>query len=212
MNNIFIKDIEPIHYSQYKNISSNEKLATYACYYLYKNNIPLTFSYICMASFKLFPEKFYFDEEFKEFPHIEKLNRTILHLVTNKTSKSLTGSAREGYQLTKSGITQAKQIEADIINKKVDVTVENIKIVDMHKKGIVQDYTRLNSSEYFINFNPDVSEFQLDFLWNYFKIIPFTQISMIKSHFNNLLSYSESIEDLKTIRFVNSCLKKLNNF
>ena len=64
----FIKKIDRINPQNYSNVSSREKLVVYAMYFLEKNDIPLLFNYICIASFKLFPERFHFGE-FKQYPH-----------------------------------------------------------------------------------------------------------------------------------------------
>ena len=76
-----INAIEKIEYSKYASVSSNEKLCIYAAYYLEQRKVPLSFNYLCIATFKLFPDKFCVDEEFPEFPSVDRLNRTVLHCV-----------------------------------------------------------------------------------------------------------------------------------
>ncbi|MBR6640974.1 MAG: hypothetical protein IKL08_02120, partial [Clostridia bacterium] len=75
-----INKLKPIEYSKYKDVTSNEKLMIYVASVLEKQNVPLTFNYICIATFKMFPDTFWCDEEFKEFPSIDRLNRTYMHL------------------------------------------------------------------------------------------------------------------------------------
>ena len=107
-----INKLKPFEYSKYKNISSNEKLMIYAAYELEKKHVPLTFNYICIASFKLFPEKFCCDEEFKEFPSVDRLNRTYMHLKYVKKGKPyLAGSVKDGYSITNFGKANALEVE-----------------------------------------------------------------------------------------------------
>jgi hypothetical protein len=204
-----IQNIKPFDYSQYVNISSNEKLAAYACYYLDKEGVPLTFNYICVACYKLFPDKFYFDEEFKEYPHIEKLNRTILHMHTNKNYRIIIGSAKRGYQLTNAGRILAKQIESDILNKEIDNSIGRKKIMDPHKKGVVQDYNKLLHSEFFINNKGSSGDIDLTFLWDFFQVIPYTQISKIKDYFIDVKNYAKSVNDEVCIDFCENILLKI---
>ena len=205
-----INKLKPFKYSDYSNITSNEKLAIYACYQLLSKEIPLTFNYICIASFKLFPDKFYFDEEFKEYPHIEKLNRTILHLHNNKNSSLLIGSARNGYQMTKAGLIIAKQVELDITNKNKKVVIKKT-IVDDHKKGTIQSYEKMTKNDYYISFDIDNDfEIDLDFVWKYFDVIPFTNINYIKRELKELKTYSRYISDKKLSFFLSKILDKLN--
>lgn len=53
-----IENIKPFSYSQYKDISSYEKLAVYAACFLEDQNVTLSFNYICIAAFKFFPISF----------------------------------------------------------------------------------------------------------------------------------------------------------
>ena len=204
-----IDEIEAIDYDKYANVSSNEKLAIYASYVLKLKKIPLTFNYICIACFKLFPDKFYFDEEFKEYPHIEKLNRTILHLHTNKNSKLLVGSAKSGYEMTKAGEIVAVQVEADIFNSTGNTTNVKNKIVDSHKKGIIQDYNKLINSEYYRSKTFEEMDFDLDFVWGFFQVIPFTNLKYIEEYFLEIKRYSQIINDESCKMFCNLALSKL---
>ena len=135
-----INKLKPFEYSKYKNISSNEKLMIYAAYELEKKHVPLTFNYICIASFKLFPEKFCCDEEFKEFPSVDRLNRTYMHLKYVKKGKPyLAGSVKDGYSITNFGKANALEVESIINNSVVDKSIK-APVVDKHKKGYGKDY------------------------------------------------------------------------
>ena len=94
-----INNINSIPFEKYQTVSSREKLVVYTIKYLKEKNIPTSWNNICIASFKLFPEKFYFSEEFKMYPHIEMLNRTLLHL-RPKERNYATGGSRVKYVLT----------------------------------------------------------------------------------------------------------------
>jgi len=141
-----INNLEPFEYSKYRDITSNEKLMIYSAYVLEKKKVPLTFNYICITSFKLFPEKFCCDEEFKEFPSVDRLNRTMMHLKYVKKGKPyLAGSVEDGYTLTSFGKANAIEVESIINNTEVDKTIK-APTVDKHKKGIGGDYLRLKES------------------------------------------------------------------
>ena len=204
-----IKNIKPFDYSQYVNISSNEKLAAYACYFLDKEGVPLTFSYICVACFMLFPDKFYFDEEFKEYPHIEKLNRTILHMHTNSNYRIIVGSVKRGYQLTKAGRILAKQIESDILNQEIDTKIDRQKIMDSYKKGVVQDYNKLLKSEFYRIDYATSKDIDFSLLWDFFQVIPYTQIGKIKKYFIDVKNYAKSVNDEVCVDFCENILLKI---
>jgi len=205
-----IKNINAINFEKYASVSSNEKLVVYACKYMLENGIPLTFNYICVVSFKLFPDKFYFDDEFKEYPHIEKLNRTILHTHTSKTSNLLTGSAKTGYKITEAGKIVANQVESDINSGKI-VSIKKTAVNDYHKKGTVQDYYKLINSTFYMEYVNKESNIELNNLWNYFQVIPFTKIKDIVEHLTILKNHAKSTGDETTIKFVENYLSLLSS-
>lgn len=49
-----INSIKPFDYSKYKDITSKERLMLYAAVFLERNNVPLTFNYLCVAAFNSF--------------------------------------------------------------------------------------------------------------------------------------------------------------
>ncbi len=107
--------LKPFAYSQYKDVTSYEKLMMYAALKLEEIKVPLTFNYICIASFKLFPDKFCCDNEFKEFPSVDRLNRTMMHLKYVKNWGScLTWSIGNWYQITNLWRAVAKNKNGDI--------------------------------------------------------------------------------------------------
>lgn len=196
-----INNLEPFEYSKYRDITSNEKLMIYSAYVLEKKKIPLTFNYICITSFKLFPEKFCCDEEFKEFPSVDRLNRTMMHLKYVKKGKPyLAGSVEDGYTLTSFGKANAIEVESIINNTEVDKTIK-APTVDKHKKGIGGDYLRLKeSSDY--NIYLETGKIDNMFIWKFYNVIPYTQIKFIKENLITIKKYAKESDDFKCIEFI----------
>lgn len=200
-----INAIESISYSKYKDISSNEKLVAYACMYLSKNSIPLYFNYICVAAFKLFPDKFCLDDEFKEYPSADRLNRTILHMHTNKSGNNyLIGDAVKGFSLTELGKLVGEQVKKEIETG----TISEIKApkVDDYKKGYHQEYEKFTSSEFYKNYK-ETQSIDLNLFWKFKRVIPFTQIKKIKSDLKNISIYAKNCDDQICI----NCIKLLED-
>ena len=194
-----IEALKSFDYSQYKDISSYEKLMAFAAYKLVEAGVPLTFNYICIASFKLFPEKFCCDEEFREFPSVDRLNRTAMHLKYTKRP-SLVGDIRTGYTLTKIGEASAIEVESIINNTPIDSSIK-APVVDEHKKGIAGDYYRVIESDDFKKFLK-IGKVDQMFIWKFFEVIPFTQVSKIKKSLSETKKYAKELRDKKCLDFV----------
>ena len=196
-----IDGLRPFEYSQYRNITSNEKLMVFAAYILEQKNVPLTFNYICIASFKLFPEKFCCDEEFKEFPSVDRLNRTMMHLKYVKSGRSyISGSVEKGYVLTGFGKANAEVVESIINNTPIDTTVKP-PVVDIHKKGIGGDYRRLVESNEFRVFL-ETRNIDKMFVWKFFGVIPYTQVKRIKDDLTVIKQYAKEHNDKDCLELV----------
>lgn len=185
---VLINKLKPVDKIQADRIydMSLENHVIYVMKYLKDNNIPLTFTYICVAAYKLFPEKFYFDEEFKEFPHIEKLNRTINMHLRPKESGYATGSVRLGYELTKKGEEVAKIVSLQMTSN-IIVTIKK-KVVDSHKKSAINEYNNLiNSKAYSKWLDGNLNDMDV---WDIYQVTPFTQAKMISERLNLALQYS----------------------
>lgn len=195
----FIKNIEPINYSKYSNVSSREKLVVYAIDYLNDNDIPPTFNNICIATFRLFPEKFYFSEDFKEYPHIEMLNRTILHL-RPKERNYATGSVGQNYALTKVGEEISREVRAEIASGMKKTTAPK-KLMDEHKKTNLNDLNKVKRSPIFETW---LTEGKIDDMeiWSFFDSTPFTRINEHKEFVKTTKSYAKDVKDLDVVRFL----------
>lgn len=202
----FIDNLKPVEYSKIKDITSYEKLMLYATNELEKNSVPLTFNYICIASFKLFPDKFCCDEEFKEFPSIDRLNRTYMHLKYVKKGKSyIAGTMKEGFALTKLGKAMAAEVESLINSTKIDESIKPIP-VDSHKKGSSQYYSFIEDigfKEYLEN-----KSINLKHLWRFFDVAPFTKTKIIQDNLELILKYAEKLKNQECIDYVKN-LKKM---
>ena len=202
-----IDNIKPFQYSEYSSITSNEKLMLYAALVLEKMNIPLTFNYLCVATFKIFPEKFCLDEEFKEFPSVDRLNRTVMHLKYVKNSPPyIAGSVKDGYDLTKLGRTYALEVEAIIYNTEVDKTIK-APPVDRHKKGFSKDYLLFKEGSGYKKYL-DTGIVDEMYIWEYYKIIPFTQMKSTKENLGNILNYAKERKDDECATFIETILSK----
>lgn len=195
----FIKEIKPIDYPKYSNVSSREKLVVYTIDYLANNEIPLTFNNICIATFKLFPEKFYFSEDFKEYPHIEMLNRTILHL-RPKERNYATGSVGQSYALTKVGEEVAREVKAEIEVGASKPTAPK-KIMDEHKKTNINDLNKVKRSGIYQTW---LNEKRIDDMeiWSFFDVTPFTRLNEIKSFIKGTKAYSQDKGETDVVQFL----------
>lgn len=196
-----IREFKALPFSKYAEVSSREKLVVYSMHYLAQRQIPLSFNNICVATFKLFPEKFYFSEEFKEFPHIEMLNRTILHLRPAERNFA-TGSVRLNYELTAAGREVAAQVQADIDGADASREVVNTKVMDEHKQTSENDFLRIRGSEIFQKWATDGSIDEMA-AWGYFDVTPFTQADRIQRQIKDMVGYANSKSDDELVRFLN---------
>ena len=203
-----INKLKPFEYSKYKNISSNEKLMIYAAYELEKKHVPLTFNYICIASFKLFPEKFCCDEEFKEFPSVDRLNRTYMHLKYVKKGKPyLAGSVKDGYSITNFGKANALEVESIINNSVVDKSIK-APVVKKNKKGYGKDYMDFIESDGYKKYQL-TGEVDIMFIWKFYNVIPYTQIKFVKNNMEDIKQYATEAKNLECVEFINKALKLL---
>jgi hypothetical protein len=111
--------------------------------------------------------------------------------------------------MTKAGRILAKQIESDINSSVVDEKISNDKIMDSYKKGIIQDYKKILEDKYYIDFDVSKDEIDINFIWSFFDVIPYTQLSMIKSYLSEVKNYSIFIKDEKCKIFCDMMLSKL---
>lgn len=177
-----INSIKPYGEEDAAKISSNEKLGAVCALYLTEKQVPLTFNYLCVAMFKMFPSVFYCDLDFKEYPSIDRLNRTLMHMtITKKKDESiLQGSAKQGYVLTGFGEFVARQ-SLDILDGHVQsaIKVKVKKDADAHKEGPNKEYAFLVESELHQTYKK-TGEIPPFAVWKLFKVTPFTQQSAIK--------------------------------
>jgi hypothetical protein len=195
----FIKNLTAIPFEKYSAVSSREKLVVYTISFLKQSNIPLTFNNICIATFKLFPDKFYFSEEFSEFPHIEMLNRTILHLRPIERNYAA-GSVRSGYEITQLGEEVARQVKAQIEQGTTSAT-DVIKVMDPHKKTSENDLIRVLESKVYKEWlaGSEVDEMKV---WEFFGVTPYTQIEKNKTYIKETRGYAQSKGESKVVEFL----------
>lgn len=206
-----INSLKEYDYSQYKDISSCEKLMVFVAYTLQKNNVPLTFNYLCISSFKMFPEKFCLDEEFKEFPSVDRLNRTYMHLKYVKKGKPyITGTQAEGYKLTTYGESIAEEVGALLGNSTVDKTI-SAPPVDKHKKGVSKDYSVFKESEGFEEYKL-TGKVDIIHVFEFFNITPYTRIKMVSNYLEDILGYAKQFGDKDLEDYVSKAIEILKPY
>lgn len=204
-----INNIEKIDYSKYESIKGDGKFIAYAGYVLNKLHVPLTFNYLCIAAFKLFPDILCCDEEFKEFPSIDRLNRAHMHAKHVQNGKPLiTGTTKDGYELTSYGLATALEMESHFNNTAINKDIK-VRPVDKHKKGVSNDYFEFIETEGFKEY-ASTGKVNLKYLWKYCNVIPFTQLSKVKERLDLILTYAKSYNNDKCIEYVNELLKQIN--
>ncbi|MBQ9314279.1 MAG: hypothetical protein IJ220_04655 [Clostridia bacterium] len=195
-----INELKPIDYSKYKDITSYEKLMIFTAKKIEEKGVPLTFNYLCVSAFKMFPDVFCCDEEFKEFPSIDRLNRTLMHLKYVKTGKSyLAGSTKSGYSITKYGYMIAEEVEKIIGYTEVN---ENIAkpIIDKHKKGVGDYYEFISGNGY----KKYLETGQVDdmYVWSFYKVTPYTQLKSTIKNLKDVLAYAKEKNDEMCIKYI----------
>lgn len=194
----FILNINPLNSEKYLLISSREKLIAFTISYLTKNKVQTSFNNLCVAAYKLFPDKFKLSEEFPEYPHLEMLNRTLLHILPKQLDYA-TGSARIDYRLTQLGELIAKQVENDLKGLK-NIKINKKEIIDKHKTGQKNDYEKLKL--FLDNNQQKIFDNDLDLIWQYFAVTPFTQTKKIIEKLEKIEQYSASIKDKLTVEVI----------
>ena len=185
----FINQIKPFNINQYSHIKSDSRLGSCTAFYLDLNVIPLTMNYLGVAMFKMFPDRFYCDEDFKEFPSLDRLNREIcmhMTITKKKTDAILFGSAKKGFKLTNFGKFIGKETFDSIMNINKDTSNQSVTNknramqIDSHKLSTHSEYQRVVNSKFFNDFKTN-NTFNGKSLWIIFDVIPFTQVSSIIS-------------------------------
>lgn len=203
--------IKPFTKEQCQRISSNEKLAAYTAKYLVEHDVPLTFDYLTVAMFRMYPEVFYLCEDFKEYPAGEKLNRTILHLVDTKNKNNiLAGSATKGYALTKYGELVANQTLATLNNENVAPLEKKMRERhNPHKAGAEKEFNTLKSSSQYGEFikTGKVSDFTA---WRIYQVAPFTQNETLRASIKLAIVKAKEQSDEKLVEFANVLLAQLD--
>ena len=210
LNNIdFIKNITPEFSSDAaQNISSREKLVAYTMLYLEKNNIPLLFNYICIATFKLFPDRFQFGE-FTEYPHIEMLNRTILHL-RPKENNYAEGSVRQEYRLTELGRHIANEVEKQLKGEISSIKIKQITPIDAVKKNPTNDLKKVEQNKVFQSWDSGSAISEAD-LWDFFKVTPYSRIDYLKKEIRDIKISAKNLNNKNVFDFMSFIKKKINS-
>jgi hypothetical protein len=208
-----INAIVPFKKEQYAHIKSDSRLGACTAYILTQKGIPLTMNYLGIAMFKMFPDNFYCDEDFKEYPSLDRLNREIcMHMtITKKKSEAfLAGSAKKGFQLTKYGEFVGRETKISI-EKSITNLDQNYQVnqLDKHKNGKSKEYFKLTSSNYFKEYKL-LGNLSKNFVWKLFDVIPFTKVSSIKKQLKLAEVKARELNDDTAVSFINEIYKQLS--
>ena len=199
--------LKPVPFEKYSDITSYEKLMLYTAIVLEENNVPLTFNYMCVAAFKLFPDKFCCDNEFTEFPSVDRLNRTMMHLkYVKKWTPSIVWTIETWYKLTNLWRATAENVKARIRSDKISTITEK-PIVDAHKKWI-WSYSKFIEWEWYKKYL-ETDEIDPMYIWKFFGITPYTQIKKVKQDLNDIRDYAKENKNDKCELFITNILKSL---
>jgi len=204
----FIRKIKPFPESKYEGVSSREKLVAYAIYYLENNGIPSYFNYVCVAAFKMFPKRFHLGD-FEEYPHIEMLNRTILHL-RPKENNYAEGRVSTGYELTDLGYKVAKETEKILLGKKVAKQKGKAVKIDQKKKTVGILLTDIKNNEIFKKWKKD-KEIDDNDLWVYFNVTPYSRIKFLQDTLKENKLIAKKEKNTEVTKFLTYMEKKLNS-
>ena len=80
--------------------------------------------------------------------------------------------------------------------------------MDQHKKGSLQDYTKFSKSDLFIKYKLE-DTIDLNNLWKFFNVIPYTQMSRIKKELDEIKKYAATINDKQCIECIKTILGRI---
>lgn len=208
-----ILSIKPYKPEEYASIKGDAKLGACTAVYLKEHGVPLTMNYLGIAMFKMFPDAFYCDEDFKEYPSLDRLNREIcMHMTITKKKNDaiLAGSAKNGFQLTKYGEFLGKQI-LDSINSgsSTDMQIKPKENVDAHKEGPMKEYQRIKKSIYYLEFQK-TGMISKNAVWKLYDVIPFTQETSIRKKMKLAEAKASESSDQEVLIFLEKLAYQLN--
>ena len=198
-----ISAIKALEHGRYAAIEEKENLLTYTIQFLMKKGIESTFPYLCVASFKLFPEEFCLDEEFKNELDSHKVKKYTERLL----EKDFIKKKNDAFKLTKKGKDVAKDTSAAFYSgdTKMDLDKDDTRI---GSDDVSKNYTELQLSKqyssYLVNKRADLKD-----LWSFFGVTPHTKTNKIQSYLEEINEYAKSIGDKPMIAFTETMLEDL---
>ena len=160
----------------------------------------------------MFPDLFYCDVDFKEYPSLDRLNREIcMHMTITKKKEDaiLAGSAKKGFQLTKYGEFLGKQIFESIVkgsSQGVNVSIKEN--VDSHKEGPQKEYSEVKKSIFYLEYTK-TGQISKNAVWKLFKVIPFTQETTIRKKIKLAEAKALECNDTEVLEFLKKLLLQL---
>jgi hypothetical protein len=204
--------IKPFKTDQYSHIKSDSKLGASTAFYLYEKGVPLTMNYLGIAMFKMFPDRFYCDEDFREYPSLDRLNREIcmhMTITKKKTDAILSGSAKKGFVLTSFGKYIGNETLQSIENGNQNISTKVVSTpIDSHKQSPHSEYNKIITSKMFIAFDKN-NQFNGNLIWALYEVIPFTQVSLIKAKLKLAEITAKEKGDKRAINFINQAINHI---
>ena len=200
-----IKNIKEIEYERYVNVSSLEKLASYAIKYLDDRGITTTWTNVVIATYKLFPRKFAISEEYIDFPNAERINRTLMHLVPPKGRNYAIGSSKTDYVLTPLGKEVAIAVETEIKSESNETGIIQ-QVISQTKVTPMTSYVEVINSNEFKKYH-ETKKFDTDMIWTLYKVIPYTQQEKILKNLNRALKISLEQNNTECEEFITKMIE-----
>ncbi len=198
-----INAIKALEHGRYAAIEEKQNLLTYTIQFLMKKGIESTFPYLCVGSFRLFPEEFCLDEEFKNELDSLKVRKYADRLLEEDLIKEKDGA----FKLTQKGKDVAKDTSAAFYSgdTKMDLDKDDTRI---GSDDVSKNYTELQLSKqyssYLVNKRADLKD-----LWSFFGVTPHTKSDKIQAYLEEINDYAKSIGDKPMIAFTETMLEDL---
>lgn len=203
-----INNLKPLEYKDYFEKLSYETFMLYTASFLEEKWIPITYSYLCIATYKLFPDMFPFDKEFKEYPDWEKLNRTYMHLRYPSNKKLPPCISWTKWTIFK--FTEYWKEKAKIAKAKIGLTkiTWDIKKKDDDKQGRWRYDEFLQKCEWLKEYE-ETWKFDEMSIYSFFEVTPFTHKTIIRESLTMWKGFAEEDNNTRCVEYIKRFLATL---
>jgi hypothetical protein len=195
---------KPHDFQKYKHIDLNS-LLVFVIDFLEKNDIPLSFENICVATFKMFPKKFSL-MDYEEFPDATRVNRVLLHL-RPKYENLVDGNVKTGFTLTEKGKLRV-QTTKDLLEQKGQSENKETR-PKLEEKQIEE----IKNSIAFNKFKQKkFEEVQIEDIYGFLLATPYTPKKDIRKFLNTIISIAEDKNDADILNFLKIVKEKFGAY